>query len=180
MLCAVAGTLPALIATGAIAIGLYDAFILTMLWMYAAIPFLILLIVWRGCLHACEYKPGRRARWIGALLIIFNLSLFTEWPIYASFYLHRPALNDLVERHQAGDMISLPAQVGLFRVYDIETVYWGYEQDEIIDLTISSNTGSPDHLVYGMGDERVGRAATPFNIWSDRRLDKDWHIVHED
>jgi len=180
LLCTVCVALPALFGTVGIAIGHYDAFFLSMLWFYATIPMMILLGVWLGSLKACAYKPGRRAYLVGIVFIALNFSLITEWPIRVAFYLHRPALNELIRQHQAGETITLPQQVGIFRVYEIETIDWWNTPEPIIDLKISTDTGNPDHLVFGMSDERYGRGATPFNIWSDRRLDEEWHIVHED
>lgn len=179
-LCWIAAVLPAIIGAVGIGIGRYDAFVILMLWAYAAVPFIVLLGVWAGCLKACGYTPGRRAWVVGLALLAFNLGLLTEWPIHLTFRLHRPALNELVLKHQAGETVSLPVQVGVFRIYDIQTIDWWDQEEPIIDLSLSPGSNGPDHLVYGMGDERYGRGATPFNIWSDRRLDKDWYIVHED
>jgi hypothetical protein len=45
-----------------------------------------------------------------------------------------------------------------------------------VAFKIDGGTG-PDYFVYGMTDYEI---ENHFNIWSYKRLDSNWHIVHED
>jgi hypothetical protein len=178
----VAGWVAAMIAAGvgmasaiAMTTGKHDVIAFIFYWVLALLPLVIACMAYISCRSACKRWPSKRAFTVAAVLIIFNASLLIQWPSQASFLLYRNALN----RH-AHDAINTPqkhtqpTRIGIFPILQTGTnTVQGKGQ---VTLKINGGQG-PDYLVYGMTDAEI---ESNFNIWSYKRLDKDWHIVHED
>lgn len=174
----VAAIIPALLGvylTYQMAIGHDDRVALLLYWMLLAVPLGIALVMWLGFLAASKRAPSRRAMIATAVLALLHLSLFLEWPADAAFLLMRSSLNQHVQQAQAGNAPTQPIRIGAFRVDEIGVKTMANGKKAVI-FKIGGGSG-PDHLVHGMTDAEI---EANFNIWSYRRINEDWHIVHED
>jgi hypothetical protein len=159
-----------------IASGEYDIVLPMTLWIVAFIPVSILTTAYSACRAGANRWVSARAVAVTLLLIAFNASLFTQWPIHAAFLAQRDALNRSAQRVlNQPTQAQTPAALGLFTAHDI--VYRNDSGHRYVIFTITTNTSGPDHFVYGMTDNQIENT---FNLWSYERLDSNWHIVHED
>ncbi|MFN3168117.1 MAG: hypothetical protein ACE37H_13735 [Phycisphaeraceae bacterium] len=175
-LCVITAVIPALIATWQIATGRQDLMIVIMVWLFALVPLALLCCAWVGCLAGAGRLPSWRALLIGLVLFGFNASLLTEWPANTSFYLHRSALNAHAQRAQQLHTYNVPTRIGIYPIDNVSSAPTPAGNNAIF-FRLKSNPSGPAYLVYGMADRDID---TYFNVWSYRRLDNNWHIVHED
>lgn len=176
------GWAAALIAAGVgvasaipMAMGEHDMIVFIAYCFFALLPFIAACMAHIACRSACGKPPSRRAFVIALLLFAFNASLLTQWPSQASFMLYRNALNSHAQHAAQHPHKHTGAnQIGIFPV--LETKTNTVEGNRQVILKLNGGNG-PDYLVYGMTDAEI---EANFNIWSYRRLDADWHIVHED
>ncbi len=152
-----------------------DWTIVVFAWMLAGIPMAIAAAIWLSGLAMTKTDASKRATVIGFLLTVFHLGLLSEWPIHAAFAIHRDALNRQAQRVNTGKSVSGWYWKDIYRIYSARTAQTSNGATAVI-LQIGQGAG-PDYLVYGMTDQQI---ESSFNIWSYRRLDPDWHIVHED
>ncbi|MFK7788080.1 MAG: hypothetical protein AB8C95_01135 [Phycisphaeraceae bacterium] len=178
-----AGWTAAVIATGvgaASAIGIssgkHDMVLLIFYWLFGAVPLTIALMAYIACRSACKKWPSMRGFIVALILFTFNAGMVVEWPIYVSFFLHRDALNKQVQQaiQNPGSHIP-PPNIGIFEIVGVCTK--NSHGKNRVYFQISQNTNSPDFLVYNMSDTEI---KSLFNVWSYRRLNANWHIVHED
>ena len=148
--------------------------------IYGALATIVLvpfLMAWVLCLTAGgRAKPSRRALLLFFFLLVYNISLLSAWPMWASFLLHRGALNDYAQQfiQTPSKVHQGPLQIGLYKIHSVGIN--SLHNPPHIVFKIHGGDG-PDYLVYGMTDNEI---ENKFNIWSYQRLDQDWHIVHED
>ena len=174
--CLLIAVCPALISAGYMAIGHEGVFPLVLAWVYALAPLAVALTAWVGCLAGCGRFPGGRAVIIGLLLLVLNASLFTQWPTMLSFGLYRTALNTNAQQAQQLYTYNPPKRIGLFTIHGVYTVP-NPNRPNAVFFQVEDSTSNASYLVYGMSDREI---QAHFNVWSARRLDKDWVIVHED
>ena len=177
------GWTAALVAAGvgvgsaaSMASGKHDIVVLIFFWMFAMLPVTLACMAYLSLRSACKKWPSMRAFITALLLFAFNASLLTQWPIHASFLLHRAALNRHAQHAaQHPHLHTGTTRIGLFTVLETSTrTVQGTNQ---VVLKINGGSG-PDYLIYGMTDAEVQNVL--FNTWSYQRLDDNWHIVHED
>lgn len=176
------GWLAGLMAAGAglaavigMAVGQYDRVLLIMVWMFALLPVTLACVAYITLLASSGRWPSVRAIVIAVVLLVFNVSLFTQWPTRASFMLHRGALARHAQQTiQQPHLPSPPTQIGVYEILDTSTRT--IRGRTVVVLKILDGAG-PVYLVSGMTDTDIEKN---FNIWSYQRLDDDWHIVHED
>ncbi len=111
-----------------------------------------------------------RKRYAVPISLAFIVSVFTtHWPLKAHYHLVKSRLNRIADRVEAKAPVSLPCQIGLFRIKKAE-VYW----NGITCLWTGDNPAGYAGFVRTSPDK------VRFNLWSMVKLDKDWQFIAED
>jgi hypothetical protein len=175
-LCVLIALIPAMIGATLLAIGRQDLSIMIRLWVYACAPLTLVLCAWFVCLTGAGRLPRWRTLAFGLLLLGLNVSLFFEWPIYATFRLHRGALNTHAKQAQTLHTYNVPTHIGVFQIDRVSSIPRPGGKSAIA-FKLKSDPSGPSYLVHGLAEQQID---SHFNVWSYRRLDRDWIIVHED
>lgn len=98
------------------------------------------------------------------------VSVFTtHWPLKAHYHLVKGRLNRIADRVEAKEPVSLPCQVGLFRIKKAEVYGNG-----ITCLWTGDNPAGHAGFVRTSPDK------VRFNLWAMVQLDNDWQFIKED
>ena len=141
-----------------------------MAWFVAFVPVVLLAGIWHGCTLMGRRMPSKRLLATLITCVLLNISYLTGWPLRLGFWLSRTELHTLAQQIEAGHPPAVPVRAGVYVVVKHEL------RDGHATLWISGG-GNPDGFVLGMTNNDI---RNNFNLWSYDRLDKDWHIVHED
>ena len=102
-------------------------------------------------------------------VLCFCLSIWTtHWPIKLRFQLSKTAFHGLVEQVNAGEEISFPVTVGLYRIYRASK-----RDDGSLCFSVSNSKGDFQGVAY-CSDQ------VHFNIWTHIHLQGKWHYIVED
>jgi hypothetical protein len=102
-------------------------------------------------------------------LILLLSMLFWNWPLHLCYQISRPAIEALMTRVRAGELISTPVRAGLYIVKDAGISHSGipclWTRPNPAGYTGFVQTDSPDDK---------------FNLWSSTRVDDNCHFIQED
>jgi hypothetical protein len=140
--------------------------------LLATVPFCFLnMIIASALAYGRSLRTCARSVLLGpcvAVLVILSVTA-ANWPLRVSYALNRPAFDQLAKRVRAGEDMTMPRSVGLFKIRRAE-VYHNGVTCLWTGLDPAGYTGfvqcGPDHV--------------PFNLWSIVRLDHEWQFISED
>jgi len=99
-------------------------------------------------------------------VLCFCLSIWTtHWPMKLRFQLSKKSFVELVEQVELGEQVSVPRNVGFFRVNRIRR-----RQDGAFCFSVARDRGDFQGLAYC--PERVS-----FNLWSQLPLGDKWYYI---
>lgn len=92
-----------------------------------------------------------------------------NWPLRAAYVLSRSSFDRAAAEVRAGEPISTPCSIGLFRIRKAEVYHNG-----IVCLWTNDDPSGPTGFVQTEIDD------LPFNLWSHTPLDNSWQFISED
>jgi hypothetical protein len=113
--------------------------------------------------------PRTSASLLASLTIWLTAVLF-QWPLRVSFTIVEPTLERMAISAKAGSKITIPQQIGLFSVKEVEAVTYDGPICFWTDLAAGGRTG----LIY----DPLNRG--PKHPWSAVRLNRKWLYLSED
>jgi hypothetical protein len=97
------------------------SFVLLLIWLFVILPTLLAFgTTWAAMSTRREGVPHPSRRWVWscfiALAVMPGVTAWTTWPFHLTFLTARPALDTLADQIEAGEAVSFPQTVGLFRL----------------------------------------------------------------
>jgi hypothetical protein len=147
------------------------SFVLLVIWLFIILPTLAAFgTTWAALLtrRGAVPHPSRRWVWICfiALAVIPGVTAWTVWPSHLTFLTARPALDRLADQLEAGQAVSFPQTVGIYRLVGSRVG----DRTAGVALLIDPNPGGPSgfvrHKIYDAG---------PYGCFDTIRGDW-WHV----
>ena len=136
-------------------------------WYLLALMCLILLFAVLGILL---FSSSRAQLCIGTLAAVFLISIATtNWPLRVAYSVSRPSFDRVASQIRAGEAITTPCFVGMFRIQKAE-----------INYTNTVCLWTDDDLAGHTGFVQCSPVAPPFNLWGHTGLDDSWQFITED
>jgi hypothetical protein len=141
------------------------------LWL-CAVPTAPILLLSLVAAALPSLSLSRRLRILGVLFpILFVSIVWKQWPLRMTFALHRPAMERLADQVQAGYSVTMPQQVGMFWLMNVQVMPSGNIGFQL--------TGGPGGGVFLVRHDPNARLIWNNTNW-ETNLGGGWYHVYED
>jgi hypothetical protein len=141
-------------------------------WLFAGVSFLagIAYVPFTIGVARVFETDGRRCLFDLTVLLGLIVSVpVTNWPLRATFWLSRSAIEQLADAVERGEDVTFPHRAGLFQVQV------GGRRSEQTFLWLDPHLGGPRGFVKAPANEPPW-----FNLWSSISLGENWYLIQED